>query len=246
MKMEHRNPADRNEAILWARNILDRQQNYYILDTETTGLKKNDVIVQIAIIDMEGNVILDTLVKPTKRKRISEEATSIHGITMKHLKDMPTFAELVPQIKSLTMGKRVLIYNAEFDEKLIEQTIEQDDAPYFSMITECVMLQYSKFVGQWNDYYYEYRYQRLPAGDHSAVGDCKATLKVIEKMAEAELFDVKVNEPIRDSPKPKNIMEIVRGKENKQEDTLSELKIEKIELLPIMDKSTKKWWQFWK
>lgn len=31
-----------------------------------------------------------------------------------------------------------------------------------------------------------YRWQRLPGGDHSALGDCWATLKVLQKMAESE------------------------------------------------------------
>jgi DNA polymerase-3 subunit epsilon len=45
------------------------------------------------------------------------------------------------------------------------------------------MLKYAEFVGEWNDYHGNYRYQKLPGGDHTAVGDCRATLKVIKKMA---------------------------------------------------------------
>jgi len=31
-----------------------------------------------------------------------------------------------------------------------------------------------------------YRWQRLPGGDHSALSDCLATLKVLQAMAESE------------------------------------------------------------
>ncbi len=46
---------------------------------------------------------------------------------------------------------------------------------------------YSVFVSAWNDYYNNFTWQKLPDGDHSVVGDCLATLKVIEKMASSEV-----------------------------------------------------------
>jgi DNA polymerase III subunit epsilon len=45
------------------------------------------------------------------------------------------------------------------------------------------MLWYSQWVGERNEYHGDYKWQRLPGGDHSALGDCKATLEVIEAMA---------------------------------------------------------------
>jgi DNA polymerase III subunit epsilon len=262
VKEQHRNPRDKNAAINWAKNILENQQNYVILDTETTGLNKNDVIIQIGIIDLEGNILLDTLVRPTKRKRISPEATAIHGISMKDLKDKPTFDELIPEIIRITSGKRALIYNAEYDEKLIHQTMDQDNSSYFLLLTKCVMLEYSKFIGQWNDYYFEYAYQKLPSADHSAIGDCKATLKVIQKMA-AEEVTLTETVQIQDSPKPKNMMEIMKSREliaqNEAYQMPQETKIEithsnevyqtpqevKTDII-IETKLVKKWWEFWK
>jgi DNA polymerase-3 subunit epsilon len=45
------------------------------------------------------------------------------------------------------------------------------------------MLAYSKYVGEWNDYRKDFKWQKLQGGDHSALGDCRATLEVIKKMA---------------------------------------------------------------
>lgn len=42
---------------------------------------------------------------------------------------------------------------------------------------------YSEFVGEWNDYFGNNKWQKLPGGDHSAVGDCLATLEVIKYIA---------------------------------------------------------------
>ena len=47
------------------------------------------------------------------------------------------------------------------------------------------MLEYAKFVGEWNNYHGNYRWQKLEGGDHSAAGDCLATLEVIRTMAGA-------------------------------------------------------------
>lgn len=187
--MNHPNPKDRNSAIKWARKILKHKDKCVILDTETTGLKRNDVIIQIGIIDLTGQVLLDSLVKPTKRKRISKQATQIHKISMRDLEDQPILKDLSPKIKLITKNKAVLIFNSEYDIKLFDQTSEQDEIDYFEFKTACVMLQYSKFIGKWNEYHGDYTFQGLPGGDHSAIGDCRATLKVIHKMASSTLMD---------------------------------------------------------
>ena len=47
---------------------------------------------------------------------------------------------------------------------------------------ECAMGWYSQYVGEPGKRG-GYRNQKLPGGDHSALGDCRATLAVIETMA---------------------------------------------------------------
>lgn len=51
---------------------------------------------------------------------------------------------------------------------------------------QCAMAQYACFVGEWHDYYQDYRYQPLRGG-HRAVGDCLACLGVLTRMAAARL-----------------------------------------------------------
>ncbi|MEL6968805.1 MAG: 3'-5' exonuclease [Bacteroidota bacterium] len=173
----------KSQSIAWAQEVLLKKDKYVILDSETTGLKKNDVIVQLAVIDLNGNELFNSLIRPTKRKRISADATSIHGISMKDLKDQPSLSEVIDDFILAIGNKTVLIYNAEYDTRLLEQTCDQDEiaSPHFR--SRCVMLKYSSFVGEWNEYRGDYKWQRLPGGDHSAIGDCRATLAVIKKMA---------------------------------------------------------------
>ena len=219
--MTHRNPQHKDETILWARNILSNKDKYAIFDTETTGLKKNDVILQIGLLDLDENELLNSLIKPTKRKRIAQQATEIHGIKIEDLQTAPAFSEIRSQLENLIKGKTVLIYNAAYDEKLVEQTCDQDECDYVKMKTECVMIQYSKFVGKWSKTHSDYAFQKLPGGDHSAIGDCRATLAVIQKMAESKLS----NEDFKSSA-TKNTM--------------------KKESAKIAERATKRWWEFWK
>ena len=221
----HRDPEVKDRAILWAKNKLAARGNYVILDTETTGLKRNDVVLEIAVIDLDGNELFNSRIKPTKRKRISPDATAIHGIKMTDLQDCPTFAEIKDELENIIAGRTVLIYNAEYDEKLIDQTCEQDECSYFRMRYDCVMIPYSGFIGRWSDYHYDYTFQRLPGGDHSAIGDCRATLKVIHKMANTTLTVLK--EPV--SKRPSSVSQSNGNPVHRIETSQS-----------------RKWWEFWK
>jgi len=189
-KLERKIAYDRNAVIDIAIDFLNNRDKYVILDTETTGLGDNDVIIQVGMLDLDGNVLLDTLIKPTKRKRISGEATAIHGITMKMLTDAPTFKEIIPKISQITGNKKMLIYNGQYEARLFSQTAIQDDFVFKPFDSYCIMIMYSMFVGDWSDYHQSYTFQKLPGGDHTAIGDCKATLNLINKMAKAQKVEL--------------------------------------------------------
>jgi DNA polymerase-3 subunit epsilon len=165
----HPKPKLRDKVILWARDVLDHKDRYVILDTETTGLNKNDVLIQIAIIDLNGNELLNPPVKPTKRKRMSAESTAIHRLTMRDLANAPIFDVLRPEIDRIIASKIVLIYNAEFDARLIRQTTTQDECPLPRLRATCVMQHYSWFVQEWSDYHNDWKYQKPSRRSSAAI-----------------------------------------------------------------------------
>lgn len=187
---------DNEQAIKWAKDLLEKG-HFCILDTETTGLDPTDEICQIGLIDSAGNPLLSTPVKPTVE--IKPEASMIHGIYMEHLEFAPSFDDVFMGLLKAIGNRDLVIYNADFDLRLIRQSLK----PYGIQIAfptsdrrvcriftnggsiHCAMLWYSQWVGDWNDYHKNYRWQKLPGGDHSAIGDCHATLGVIRKMAAA-------------------------------------------------------------
>ena len=91
------------------------------LDTETTGLRSTDQIIQIAIVDAKGNTVLEALVKPTVP--IGAEAAAVHGITEDVVARCPSFLEIWPVIGAILKDRHVVIYNAAYDTGMIRQSL---------------------------------------------------------------------------------------------------------------------------
>lgn len=173
-----------------------RKEDYLVLDTETTGLRDGE-ICQIAIIDQDGNVLLDELVKTVDP--IPGESTNIHGITDDMVKDARPWSLVVEDVRKLLAGKNVVVYNAVYDRKMMHQSNDRSglDRIDWKRFTRwyCAMEAYAEFYGEWNDYHGNYRWQRLTMaakrfniptdGAHSALADCQMTLAVVKAMAEA-------------------------------------------------------------
>ena len=94
--------------------------NPLILDTETTGLGSDAEIVEISMVDAQGKIVMDTLVKPSKP--IPADATRIHGITNEMVANSPTWPELYDEFAQLVKDRMVIIYNADYDVRIIDQT----------------------------------------------------------------------------------------------------------------------------
>lgn len=170
----------RQSAELWARDRL-AHPDWLILDSETTGLRGSEV-VNIGILSARGKVLLDVLVHPTGA--IPLRVQQIHGITPEDVADAVSFPILYPVLAALVSGKRILIYNAEFDTGILAGECDRHQlAPLPWASTQCVMLQYAAWYGEWDEYHGDFRRQKLLGGDHTAIGDCRAALAVITAMA---------------------------------------------------------------
>jgi DNA polymerase-3 subunit epsilon len=150
------------------------------LDTETTGLNaKYEELVELSLIDDKGNVLIDTLLKPTKKTEW-KQAQSIHKISPEMVKDAPTFADIAEQFFTLVNqpNQELVIYNKSFDLPFLEialpkrySQIEKLNVPYsknkttflnkIEIPTHCCMLEFARFYGQWDDYRQSYKWQNL-------------------------------------------------------------------------------------
>lgn len=187
---------DRVGARAWAENVLSVNHPVVILDTETTGLGDDAEIVQLAAIDRQSNVLINTLIKcphPELLLRPGRNgvcATDIHGIRPEHLEGAPTVEQLRRETKEFEFlhGAALVIYNADYDYPLLDRTIGISYRNFMRpAVVTCAMKVYAAYVGDWNDYFGNYKWQKLPAMPgataHDALGDCRSTLAIIRRMA---------------------------------------------------------------
>lgn len=176
----HQELMARKEEIEEGENIFKEwfQEDFLILDTETTGLYTSDDIVEISIIDRHGNVLLDTLLKPYKP--IPKEAIDIHGITNEMVENAPSFRDIYPTLKRILEGKKVLIYNAAYDKPMICSAIYRNELEYISFEVDCVMESYMMANG--NSRWVKLSDASGRYSGHRALYDCFSTLKVVQDM----------------------------------------------------------------
>ena len=168
--------------------------NLLILDTETTGLGADAEIIEVGIIDHQGSVVFESLIKP--RESIPKAATAIHGISNADVAQAPTWAEVHAQVCGIIGGMDVAIYNAAYDVRLLQQTAKLYGVTIPPYRPWCAMLEYAQWWGEWDDYRESYQWQRLSnaaqqcginlptdSQAHRAIYDCRMTLEVMRTIA---------------------------------------------------------------
>lgn len=182
----------RVEAIRNAQDKLSIQPIY--LDTETTGLDQRSEIIEIAIIDSSDQVLFNSLVRPLRP--IPADAILVHGITNSMVKDQPTWSEIWPEIQTLLAGQQIGIYNADFDLRMIKQTLglyrQTLNLPSNTQAF-CIMKIYAQYRGEWDPFKGDYRWHSLDrAGKqlgihlpnkHRALDDTRLAKAVLESIA---------------------------------------------------------------
>lgn len=185
----------RRAAIERARQYVARQPLF--LDTETTGADELAEIIEIAIVDHEGNPLLCSLVKP--QEIIPTSVTALHGIDNGMVQTAPTWAEVWPTVKAVLNGQFVGIFNADFDIRLIRQSLRRAglaDQPTGANAF-CIMKLYAEYYGDWNAAHGSFRWQSLEAAGrqcgialpnaHRAQADALLARAVLLHMAAQQL-----------------------------------------------------------
>lgn len=172
----------RDKAVQWAKDIL-ANDNAVILDTETADMHGD--IVEIAVINMQGDTVLNMRIKPDMP--IAVGAYNVHGISEDMLQNSPTFTEAYERVLDAIEGKHLVVYNLSYDLPIIRRQCKENGLDKIELAdSSCAMEAYAEWYGQWSDYHQSFRWQSLRGGDHSAIGDCLATLARIKEMANNE------------------------------------------------------------
>ncbi|MBT7039972.1 MAG: hypothetical protein HN921_09015 [Bacteroidetes bacterium] len=173
--------------------------NPVFIDTETTGFKPDDEIVDISIVDHDGTVLFDSLVNP--KKIIPIDAINIHHISNDMVSNAPNWKEVWDEISYILSGRVLGVYNAEYDLRLMKQSTEKWGLNWIEPYAKsfCVMELFAEYYGEWDDYHGNYKWQKLEfAGKyfninipntHRAKDDTLLTREVLIHIAGIDLQD---------------------------------------------------------
>ncbi len=99
-----------------------------VITTETTGLcpKDGHKILEIAAIEIDENdiqtgAVFHAYINPNKG--IPREATKIHGLDYKFLKNYPTFASYKNEFLHFIEGKELIGHHVQFDMNFINSEV---------------------------------------------------------------------------------------------------------------------------
>lgn len=102
---------------------LDVPDDFVVVDTETTGVGRNDEVVELSVLDSNANELYHSFFKP--ETWIKPEATAASGLTNDMLANEPRFIDEWPKIYDAIGGRPIAGHNIGFDRRLIQQTLEK-------------------------------------------------------------------------------------------------------------------------
>ena len=153
--------SDRDRVRQKAQQILAMEPVF--LDTETTGIGPKDEIVEICVLSSGGETLVDTLVR--HRGKMHPEAVRHHGITETMLAGALPWPEVWPQVEAAIGDGRVVIYNADFDVRMMRQSHDAHGMQWAidEERFDCLMHLYAEYYGDWDQRRESYRWQKLEA-----------------------------------------------------------------------------------
>jgi DNA polymerase III subunit epsilon len=161
-------------------------QGFVLIDLETTGLPSYGKVemIEISILDHEGTVLLDTLVKP--RWPIPSGASRVNNIYDTDVIDSPSFEQVYPELRQYLHEARAVAYNAPFEQQIIRTVVQRHQLPAIQSEWWCAMRGYATFQRQRRNTKLVNACQRegIPVHNaHRAVDDCRLTLALMRKIA---------------------------------------------------------------
>lgn len=178
------------QAREWARWVVSTP-GIVILDTETTGIGSGDEVIELAVLDAHGRVLLDTLVRATCP--IDPGAARVHGLTEAILASAPEWPLVYRELLGILRHSRCAVtYNASFDRRLLEQTCRRHGLPPPQLDWHCAMRRFADYAGRpvvdsWRSYHrLAEALERLGLvhpGAHRAAADAEACRRLVHGMA---------------------------------------------------------------
>ena len=173
------------EKIISQKDKIEPYRDSIVVDVETTGFEAGkDELLQVSIIDSQGNVLYDSYLKP--EVNISWfDAEKINGIIPNMVANAPDIVTEIPKIHEIISSANSIIgYCFDFDYDFLQAYgIKFDYDKIFDVAKEFAII-----YGEWDEYHQDYRFKKLvecasyykydwsKSKAHNSLSDCYATL----------------------------------------------------------------------
>ncbi|EAR0238152.1 3'-5' exonuclease [Salmonella enterica] len=128
-------------------------QDPLFLDTETTGLGNAAQAIEIGLVNARGDTIFHSRLKPTVS--IDPAAAAVHGIRDDELVSAPSWPDITTQLQHHIGLRPLVIFNADFDMRILKQTAAAHNDPAIWLDTlkvYCAMRLSAGYYGATNRY----------------------------------------------------------------------------------------------
>lgn len=158
---------------------------YVAFDLETTGLNKNDRIVEIGFVAFKNGNILEewsTLINPLR----DVGKSNIHGITASMVSTAPVFEDVVNDIFRMINGRVLVAHNLSFDARMLTQEFNRTQTQGDIGKGFCTMVASRRLLAGTGDSLAstcaELGIASINA--HSALGDARMTMHIFRHLLE--------------------------------------------------------------
>lgn len=170
---------------------IEYEYDEIVIDTETTGLDADtDELLQVSIIDGQGNTLFNSYIKPLFTENW-DGAMAVNHITPEMVANAPNIFEVKQEINRILNSANIIVgYNTNFDLSFLSAVgIENSKATVID-----VMQDFADIYGEWSDKYGCNKGQKLTKCAeyygydwgtdiaHDSLADCRATLYCYQKM----------------------------------------------------------------
>ena len=148
------------DALRSASYFMERKKVLFF-DLELTGFYDRDEILSITIVDGAGELVMDTLVKPSHTKKWNR-TEKIHGITPDMVEDAPLLTDLIPQIKEIfENADNIIAYGVSTDFSHIKHIYDtEEEREWLHKKVRCCANEYVRYI-----------HEHRPALEHASLID---------------------------------------------------------------------------
>jgi DNA polymerase III epsilon subunit-like protein len=160
-----------------------------IIDTETIGTGPTIEVIEVAVADVAGNILYESLVRPVFNRLPPQ---SKHArFDRKALDAAPYWVDIWPDLAALIDRKLLVAYNASFDRRALQAMLSRHAQSSPERGWRCAMQAVKQRIGTKRSLTLTQACAHfgLEGGNHRATRDVQATCRLLQALREDAMKD---------------------------------------------------------